>query len=100
MEKPSTPRATCAVAALMHEVLASLTDVVPPAPDRQVLEEVVAITSSTVTTPVAPEPEVEIEAVIVLEVMVAGASSEPGPSTNLTMVPQSTTDSEARVDPL
>ncbi|XP_072151124.1 uncharacterized protein [Setaria viridis] len=34
MEKPSTPRATSAVVALMHEVLASSIDVVPPAPER------------------------------------------------------------------
>ena len=100
MEKPSTPRATSAVVALMHEVLASSIDVVLPAPERQVLKEVAATTSGTMATPIAPEPEVEIEAATVLEVMATDPSSEPSPSTNLAVVSHNTTNSEAHADPL
>nr|XP_034588193.1 uncharacterized protein LOC117850480 [Setaria viridis] len=84
----------------MQDVILSLTDVVVPAPEQQISEEVAVTTSGTVATLVAPEPEAEIETVTVLGIMAADASTELGSSTSLAMVPLSTTDFEAHVDPL
>ncbi|RCV17620.1 hypothetical protein SETIT_3G234800v2 [Setaria italica] len=93
------------VAALMQDVISSLTNIVVPAHERQVPEEVVVTTSGSVATLVAPwcdtpEPEAEIGAVTILEVMAADVSSNPVLTTSLAVVPLITTDSEAHAEPL
>nr|TKW09561.1 hypothetical protein SEVIR_6G110800v2 [Setaria viridis] len=57
------------------------------APEQQVPEDVVATTSGTMDTVVAPELEVEIEVATMVEVMAVDLSFEPGPSTTLAVVP-------------
>nr|TKV94493.1 hypothetical protein SEVIR_9G299100v2 [Setaria viridis] len=96
----SNPGAMSFVAALMQDVISSLIDIVVLAPEQQSPEDVVATTSSTMATLVAPEPKIEIEEAEVLEVMTTDTTSKPGPWTKLAVVPLSTTDSEAHADPL